>query len=83
MEGPERMGAGPVSTGIDGAQLELFVEHEIFDPAEVSADELAINGVRRAHALDRRPDRLHTSGHFGARGDRLEVVCRRRTDRGN
>ena len=85
MEGPERRGAGPEATGIEYEQLSLFDDHDYAEADALARDEsVDANepaGVRRLHALGHRPDRLHTSDHPGARGDRLEGICRRRPDR--
>ena len=86
MEGPERMGAGPESTGTDDEQLRLFEAYEQYEldvgreqaPNEASA----LNGDQRLHSLRYRADRLRRD-HFGARGDRLEADCARRYQRDN
>lgn len=87
MEGPERTGAGPESTGIEDEQLNLFAatvyEERGFSDHDIAVATPAANeavGARRSHTLGRRPDRLQTSGHLGARGDRLDAICRRHTD---
>ena len=90
MEGERSMGAGPETTGNEVEQLALFNEHQDDDVFEVerpperrvephtlSAYDVALGGLHRLHRLGARPDRLHTSDHFGARGDRLEGRCLR------
>ena len=86
MEGPERMGAGPESTGIESEQLRLF---DVYQHDEVSAgpeqapnEAGTTNGTQRLHSLRYRADRLQRD-HFGVRGDRLEADCARRDRRDN
>jgi hypothetical protein len=81
MEGPERMGAGPESTGIEIEQLQLFDEYERYEidtPDDVSGGDAARENGQRLHAVGHRPDHHQSRGHYGVRGDRLEFDCSRR-----
>ncbi len=78
MEHEPHAGAGPETTGIKFEQLSLFDQNEINErdagePERI--DDMESLGVWRPHRLGHRPDRLHTSGHSGVRGDRLERSC--------
>ncbi len=81
MEGEQQRGAGPDTTGINEQheQLRLFTEQQRGDlvSIEATSQSVTIGGLHRLHRLGHRPDRLHNSGHYGARGDRLEGLCRR------
>ncbi len=88
MEGPERRGAGPESTGINNEQLNLSVAHghEAVhdydgDITRTTPDPSVSANATRSHALAHRPNRLHTRDHPGARGDRLEGNCQLRDQR--
>jgi hypothetical protein len=89
MEGPERRGAGPESTGINNEQLNLFIsydngaardDYDVMADGAMRADDGSL-GRLRSHALGHRPDQPHTRDHPGVRGDRLEGVCLRHDQR--
>ena len=76
MEREPNMGAGPETTGNEQAPTSAVVHEQPTEAFGEAAPEGA-HALRR-HDLGARPDRLHTSGHPGVRGDRLEIHCVRR-----
>ncbi len=90
MEGPERRGAGPETTGDNNEQLTLFttLDHEAWrlgdeDIARATREINDSISLARTNALGLRSQRLLARDHPSVRGDRLEGSCLRHDRRNN